>query len=113
MQADYEQNVLVHRFDLIEDDGRLVALIETEPREGHLWVENIAVAPGAQRRGLGRRLLAHADELARASGFGEVRLLTHGLMSSNRALYRSVGYVETLEEPFMEATVVYFTKVLA
>jgi GNAT superfamily N-acetyltransferase len=113
MQADYEQNVLVHRFDLIEESGRLVALIETEPHDGHLWVENIAVAPEAQGRGLGRRLLAHADHLARAGGFGEIRLLTHGLMASNRALYRSVGYVETLEEAFMENTVVYFTKLLA
>lgn len=112
MTADYAQAVLAHRFDLIEADGQLLGLIETEPREGHFWVENVAVAPAAQGRGLGRRLLAHAEALARAGGFSEIRLLTNGRMASNRALYRSLGYVETLEEPFLESTVVYLTKTL-
>lgn len=31
-------------------------------------------------------------------------------MAANRALYRSVGYTETAEEPFMESTVVYLSK---
>ncbi len=112
MLADYERSVGLHRFDLLERDSRLVALIETEPREDHYWIENVAVLPEMQGQGLGRLLLAHAEGLARAAHHTEIRLLTNGLMASNRALYRSVGYVETLEEPFMDSTAVYLSKKL-
>lgn len=110
MQADYAAVVRTHRFDLVEADGRIVALIETEARSDHYWVENIAVLPERQGQGLGRALLALADELAQAAGFSELRLLTNGKMTTNRRLYASVGYVETLEEPFMDGTVVYLAK---
>lgn len=110
MQADYDQAILVHRFDLLEDAGQLVALVETEARADHLWVENLAVLPAAQGHGLGRQLLAHAEVLARAAGLSELRLLTNGLMAANRVLYSSLGYIETGEEPFMGSTVVYLSK---
>lgn len=112
MLADYDAALRVHRFDLIEADGKLVALIETEARADHYWIENIAVAPEMQAKGLGRALLAHAEALALAAGVHEIRLLTNGRMTSNRALYRSIGYVETREEAFMDTTVVYLAKVL-
>lgn len=112
MTADYEAALRSHRFDLLEDNGQLVALIETEPRDGHYWVENVAVHPQLQGRGLGRQLLAHAEGLARQAGLNEIRLLTNGRMAANRALYRRLGYLETLEEPFAESTVVYLTKAL-
>ena len=110
MQADYDAAIRDHRFDLVEEAGQLIALIETEARPDHFWIENIAVLPEAQGRGLGRQLLAHAEVLARAAGFTELRLLTNGRMTSNRALYRSVGYIQTAEEPFMESSVVYMSK---
>ncbi len=110
MEADYEAAVRAHRFDLIEADGQIVALIETEPRAGHFWIENIAVLPRWQGKGLGKRLLAHAEDLARAAGVSEMRLLTNGKMAANRALYVSVGYVENREEPYGDGTVVYLSK---
>lgn len=110
MQADYDAAIRGHRFDLMEEAGQLIALIETEARPDHFWIENIAVLPEARGRGLGRQLLAHAEVLARAAGLTELRLLTNGRMTSNRALYRSVGYIETAEEPFMESSVVYMSK---
>ena len=113
MQADYHEAVRKHRFDLIEEAGQLVALVETEARPDHYWVQILAVLPAAQGRGLGKRLLAHAEELARSAGLSEIRLLTNGRMTANRALYRSVGYIETAEEPFMESTVVYLSKRLS
>lgn len=110
MQADYEAAVKARRFDLAEEDGRIVALIETEARDGHYWIENIAVLPEWQGKGLGKRLLAHAEELARAAGLSEIRLLTNGKMVANRQLYVAVGYTEDLEEPFGDGTVVYLSK---
>ncbi len=110
MLADYDAAVRLHRFDLVEVLGQLVALIETELRDGHLWVENIAVLPERQGQGLGRVLLAHAEGLAQAAGVSEIRLLTNGKMVANRRLYASVGYVEDREEPFGDGTVVYLSK---
>ncbi|RYE86200.1 MAG: GNAT family N-acetyltransferase [Hyphomicrobiales bacterium] len=110
MQADYEVAVRNHRFDLIEHAGRIVALIETEARDGHYWIENVAVLPDWQGHGLGRRLLAQAEALAREAGLPQIRLLTNGRMVANRRLYVSVGYKEDREEPFTDGTVVYLSK---
>jgi GNAT superfamily N-acetyltransferase len=110
MTADYEAALSRHRFDLMETDGALIALIETAARPDHYWIENLAVQPEAQGRGLGKRLLAHAETLALAAGLTELRLLTNGLMAANRALYGSLGFVETAQEPFMDSTVVYLSK---
>lgn len=110
MQADYDAALKLRRFDLIELDGQIVALIETEPRDGHYWIENVAVVPAARGRGYGKRLLAHAEDLARDAGLPEIRLLTHGKMTDNRRLYVSIGYTEDLEEPYGDGTVVYLSK---
>ena len=63
-------------------------------------------------RGLGRRLLAQAEDLARRLGFQEARLFTNGAFAENIALYRHLGYRVTLEEPFLDGTVVHMTKTL-
>lgn len=110
MLADYRAAFATFRFDVIETDGRIVASLQTQPREGHFWVESIAVAPELQGQGVGRRLLAHAETLAREDGFAEIRLLTNGKMAANRRLYARVGYSEDLEEPFGDGTVVYLSK---
>jgi N-acetylglutamate synthase-like GNAT family acetyltransferase len=110
MRADYEKAVEVHRFDVIEEGGRIIASIETEAREDHFWIESVAVHPDYRGQGLGTRLLMHAEALARAAGLSEMRLLTNGKMAANRQLYAKIGYVEDLEEPFLDGTVVYLSK---
>lgn len=100
MQADYEKAVREHRIDLMSIGGETLALIETMRRPDHLWIENLAVSPAAQRQGLGRHLLAHAEALAAEAGLAEIRLLTNALFAGNVALYRSAGYVVDKEEPF-------------
>ena len=65
MTVDYEDAVRRHRFDLLYRDGDLVGLIETVAETDHLLIENVAVLPAAQGQGLGRRLLAHAEALAK------------------------------------------------
>lgn len=110
MKADYEAAIATFRFDVIEMDGRIVASLQTEGRGDHFWVESVAVAPELQGQGIGQRLLAHAEVLARAAGLSEIRLLTNGKMADNRRLYAKVGYHEDLEEPFLDGTVVYLSK---
>ena len=113
MTADYDLAVREHQFDLVFDGDRLAGLIETTVRDDHLWIENVAVVPSAQGKGLGRQLLARAETRAREASREEMRLLTNGAFAANVALYEHVGYVVTHTEPFMGGTTVYMTKLLA
>ncbi len=108
MAADYAAALRTHRFDLLHDDGDLVALIETITRPDHLFVENLAVAPAHQGRGHGRTLLAHAEALA--APLGTVRLMTNARFAANLALYRRLGYGVDREEPFMGGMTVHMSK---
>jgi ribosomal protein S18 acetylase RimI-like enzyme len=112
MRIDYVEALARHRFDLLEEDGALVALIETERNADHLLIVNVAVAPAHQKRGLGRRLLAHAETLARAESLATVRLYTNALMVENIALYRGVGYAIDREEPVGTSIQVHMSKAL-
>lgn len=112
MQADYAAALLKHRIDLLHVGPLLVGLIETLVHPDHLWIENVAVDPAHQGQGHGRKLLSHADALARAAGVSEVRLLTNEAFASNVALYERQGYAVTRTEPFMGGTTLYMSKLL-
>jgi GNAT superfamily N-acetyltransferase len=112
MMADYDAAVLKHRFDLLYVDGFLSALIETVDEADQLLIENVAVAPSYQGRGLGRRLLAHAEELAASLGYGRIRLYTNKRFAENVRLYGRIGYRVDREEAVGEATVVHMSKEL-
>ncbi|MBU1174356.1 MAG: GNAT family N-acetyltransferase [Alphaproteobacteria bacterium] len=98
MTVDYAVAVIAHRIDLFEQDGQLLALVETAETPDHLLIVNLAVAPGSQGRGHGRALLRHAETVARQSGLAELRLYTNALMTANIALYQRLGYAEYLRE---------------
>jgi GNAT superfamily N-acetyltransferase len=98
MTADYERAVLEHIVDLYEEDGQLRALIEMIPMKDHLLIENIAVHPKQHGKGLGDKLLEHAEQLGRSLGFIETRLYTNAAFASNLAFYGRRGYTEYLRE---------------
>ena len=62
MTADYNRAVADHIIDLWEERGQLLAL-EVIPASDHLLIENIAVRRDQQGKGLGDKLLHHAEEL--------------------------------------------------
>jgi GNAT superfamily N-acetyltransferase len=74
--------------------GDVEALIVLVPQDAWLLVDNVAVRPDLQGRGLGRRLLAFAEEEAAGRGYAELRLYTNEKMTENRALYARLGYEE-------------------
>lgn len=98
MTADYDTAVRQRLVDLLFQDGELAALIEMQPGTDHLLIVNIAVAPSRQGRGIGRRLLAHAEDVAASLGLRELRLYTNGLFEENLRLYARVGYRIDREE---------------
>lgn len=92
MAADYDKAVRDHLVFVVEAPGRLDAAIELIPAPDHLLVENVAVAPTAQGRGLGTQLMDVAERVARDLGLNELRLYTNAKFAENIALYEKLGY---------------------
>ncbi|MEM7496845.1 MAG: GNAT family N-acetyltransferase [Pseudomonadota bacterium] len=80
---------------------------------GGAWViENIAVAPGAQGKGIGRALLSHAEAAGRDAGCRRAVLLTNLVMTENQALYTRLGWRETGRRPYRGTHVIDYEKPL-
>ena len=113
MGADYEKAVAEHRVDLACLGGELAALIETIAAPDHLLIENVAVAPAFQGRGLGRFLMAHAERLAAEQGHVEMRLYTNKMFAENVRLYLALGYRIDREEESALGVTVHMSKSLS
>jgi GNAT superfamily N-acetyltransferase len=110
MTADYDRAVVEHQLDLLLVDGELAGVIETVDEGDTLLIENVAVSPRFQRQGLGRRLLAHAEQLARDLGRPRIRLLTNQRFEENVLLYRRLGYAIDRQEDLGVAIAVHMSK---
>lgn len=77
------------------EGGALIGLIVMWARADHWYVDNIAVWPEHQGRGVGTMLLAQAERVALAEGFGEIRLSTDEAMTADSTYYQRSGYTET------------------
>ena len=110
MTADYERAVVEHQIDLYEDDGELLALIELVPEHDHLLIENVAVRPDQQGKGIGDRLLHHAEDVARSLGYAEIRLYTNAAFEVNIAFYAKRGYQEYRRGSLLPGSVTIFMK---
>jgi steroid delta-isomerase-like uncharacterized protein len=93
--ADYAAAVRGGQVWVAEEDGRLVGLLVLAEASGGLLLENIAVHPDAQGRGVGARLLALAECEAARRSLAEIRLYTNEVMTENLPYYRRHGYEET------------------
>ena len=96
MLDDYAALIEADTVTLLEEaDGVIAALIVLLPQPNHLLLDNIAVRPDRQGRGLGRRLVHFAESEARRLGYADLRLYTHATMTENIALYKRLGFEET------------------
>ena len=112
MTADYSAAVQSGQAWVAEVDGQVLGLLVLVVCQGYLLIENIAVLPSAQRRGIGARLLTLAEDEARANGLGEIRLYTNEGMTENLAYYPRHGYRETRRAEEHGFRRVFFSKVL-
>ena len=110
MTAHYDVAVRDHLIELLEVDGQLMGLVECIAEPDHLLIENLAVSPAAQRRGYGHRLMAHAEDLARSLGVGEVRLYTNKLFAENVDFYKRLGYHLDGESAYLGGVIVHMSK---
>jgi N-acetylglutamate synthase-like GNAT family acetyltransferase len=108
--ADHAGLIAAGRTSVAELDGAIAGVIVLIPADDHLLIENVAVAPAMQGRGLGGELMRYAERRAAELGLHELRLYTNALMTENLALYPALGYVETGRRTEDGFSRVYFTK---
>lgn len=95
MLDDYRTLIEGGRVHVLEHDGAVQAILVLLPQDDAMLLDNVAVSPGAQGLGLGRRMLDFAERAATEAGYGAVRLYTNEAMTENVALYRRRDYRET------------------
>jgi GNAT superfamily N-acetyltransferase len=95
MTADYAQAVRDRQVWVAVEDGQVTGFVVLVARPGYLLLENVAVLPAAQGRGIGGRLLGLTEQHARSLGRSEIRLYTNEAMTENLAYYPRRGYNET------------------
>jgi ribosomal protein S18 acetylase RimI-like enzyme len=96
MLDDYAAHIAAGEVSVYEEeDGALAGLVVLLPQPDHLLLDNVAVRPDRQGRGIGRALIAFAEAEALRLGFTEVRLYTHVTMVENIALYTGLGFTAT------------------
>lgn len=113
MTAYHRRAVIQHQVWGAIDSGTCVGVLELNPGDGHMLIENIAVDPKAQRKGLGRRLMTLAEQKARRQGCAEVHLHTNESYPENIAFYRGQGHVKAWDEPYIGSTLVLMRKPIA
>jgi ribosomal protein S18 acetylase RimI-like enzyme len=113
MSADYTKAVRRHLIDMLYLDGELAGLIEMVSEFDHMLIENLAVSPAFQGRGLGEHLLEHAEALTVSRGHDVIRLYTNKLFATNIAFYLKRGYRLDREEALPGGgVVVHMSKLL-
>lgn len=110
MRADYGKALLEHQVWVMEEAGEIIATLELVPGDEHLLIENVAVSPQHQGRGIGHRMLTFAEAEALRQGLHEMRLYTAEAMRENIGLYAHLGYVETGRKTVSEIPRVYMSK---
>jgi ribosomal protein S18 acetylase RimI-like enzyme len=110
MTEDYRQVIAGRAVTVAAAGEELAGVVVLGQTDEGFVVENVAVHPAHQGRGLGRRLLGFAEREAGRAGYDSVYLYTHERMTENLALYAKLGYVEYDRRPGPGFLLVYLRK---
>ena len=90
------------RFLVAEEDSALLGCIYTELHGEAAYLGVLSVDPARQRGGLGRRLVAAAEEFAREMGARRMDLTVVNLRTELPPFYQKLGYRVVGTEPIRE-----------
>lgn len=89
--------------DPMEADPEFRALVELENMVPRTWYLNVlATLPEARGKGHATRLIAIAEEIARAGGHDEISLIASDANDLALPLYRKTGYDERARRPMVK-----------
>jgi len=89
-------------FLLSEENGKLNGSIFVELRGARAYFGLLSVDPSQQKSGIGRRLIAAAEEFARESGAHFMDITVVNLRTELPPIYEKLGYKITGTAPFPE-----------
>lgn len=92
----------IGRFLLAEENGALAGVVYVELRGDRSYLGLLSVDPALQKSGLGRRLMAAAEEFAREMGSHHMDLNVVNLRTELPPFYRKLGYAEVGTAPIHE-----------
>ena len=95
MLDDYAKRVADGDAFVLEIDQTIAGVLVLLRYDDHLLMDNVAVDPGFQGRGIGKALIDFAEAEAIRRGYAEIRLYTHQTMTENVRMYVKLGYEET------------------
>jgi N-acetylglutamate synthase-like GNAT family acetyltransferase len=78
-------------------EGKIAGCMFLKPEEKCLYVGKLAVAPGVQGKGLGRKLLDVAEEIAKAMQLPALRLETRIELIGNQTTFSRWGFFKSAE----------------
>jgi GNAT superfamily N-acetyltransferase len=94
MKADADKGALL----LAERSGDLVGCVFAQVKSDALYIGKLAVRPGLQGAGIGRKLVDAARDEARRRGLGILELQTRIELVENHATFARMGFVKTGED---------------
>jgi ribosomal protein S18 acetylase RimI-like enzyme len=94
MLDDYPARIAAGQAWVLDRDGQIAAALVLEAEPDGFVLDNIAVDPAHQGKGIGRALIAFAEARAFAAGYREISLYTNAAMVENVALYTRLGFRE-------------------
>jgi predicted N-acetyltransferase YhbS len=99
-EAEVRQYMAKGTFLVAEQDGAPIGCVYTEQRGDRGYFGLLAVDPGQHGRGVGRTLIAAAEDRFRGAGCRAVDISVVNLRTELPPFYRRLGYVETGTAPF-------------
>ncbi|NKB75647.1 MAG: GNAT family N-acetyltransferase [Gammaproteobacteria bacterium] len=95
MLEDYPLRIRENEVYVMRGGSTVVAVLVLILEPDHFLLDNIAVHPSQQGKGLGNKVMTFAENRALETGYSAVDLYTHEVMTENFAMYKKRGYVET------------------
>ena len=112
MVADFASAIEKEQLYVTLENEQLAGFVVFYPQRDHVHLENVAVSPEFQKRGIGSGLIEFVEQQARAAGYCRLELYTNAKMTENLELYPRLGYQQfdrRIENGFDR---VYFCKTL-
>ena len=113
MLDDYSQVIRQHQVFVAEEQSKVIGVIVLVLKGRGMLLDNVAVHPAQQGKGLGGRLITLAEAESQRQGFAQLDLYTHECMTENIAMYKRLGYFETERRTERGYQRVYMRKALS